>query len=100
MTCLSTCLPFLPTRCNECPERSENLSLPTFGREPRQTTSLAGFAGSATQWVPPQLSERDGAFKALEIAAAHVLALPNGREKSLALTKIDEAAMWLEKATE
>jgi hypothetical protein len=40
---------------------------------------------------------KDNAVESLEYALTHTNRLPNGREKSIALTHIETAILWLKK---
>ena len=53
----------------------------------------------ATSFTPRQVEQAHEAVDAIESTHARVSAhIPPGRERSMALTKLDEAVMWAERA--
>lgn len=99
MTCLSTCRPFLPTRCADCPERSQSGSSSTLGEGLPRTTYPIGYPEQDTLFLLPPSSERDRALSLLNEAYNAVAGMPQGRVTSIVKTKIEEAEMWLGKVS-
>lgn len=100
MTCPRTpCLRSSGKQCRCFQRPSANDSLSILPEEPLLIGSLTGSDDSVPPFPPPPSSGRDKALLLLSEAWDEVSKnVTNGRERSLAMTKIEEAEMWLLRA--
>lgn len=97
MKCPTPCPPCFGTPCPHFQSTSEDASSSTYKTEHQPTIWPTGFVGLGIPYQPRRSSGTERALKLLDEAWEQVKDMDNSRERSIALTKIEEAEMWLKR---